>query len=44
MEGLSDEFILSGDEMVDVDNLFSDNEEERAYRRRRGNVCCSDIL
>ena len=28
MEGLSDEFILSGDEMVDVDNLFSDNEEE----------------
>ena len=28
MEGLSDEFILSGDEMVDVDNLFSDNEKE----------------
>ena len=28
MEGLSDEFILSGDEIVDVDNLFSDNEEE----------------
>jgi len=29
MEGLSDEFILSGDEMVDVDNLFTDNEEEK---------------
>lgn len=29
MEGLSDEFILSGDEMVDVDNLFADNEEEK---------------
>lgn len=28
MEGLSDEFILSGDEMVDVDNLFSDEEEK----------------
>lgn len=28
MEGLSDEFILSGDEMVDVDNLFT-NEEEK---------------
>ena len=26
MEGLSDEFILSGDEMVDIDNLFSDDE------------------
>lgn len=29
MEGLSDEFILSGDEMVDVDDLFTDNEEEK---------------
>ena len=28
MEGLSDEFILSGDEMVDVDDLFTDNEEK----------------
>lgn len=29
MEGLSDEFILSGDEVVDVDDLFTDNEEEK---------------
>lgn len=29
MEGLSDEFILSGDEMVNVGNLFTDNEEEK---------------
>lgn len=29
MEGLSDEFILSGDEMVDVDDLFTDNEKEK---------------
>lgn len=28
MEELSDEFILSGDEMVDIDDLFTDNEEE----------------
>lgn len=28
MEGLSDEFILSGDEVVDVDDLFTDNEEK----------------
>ena len=28
MEELSDEFILSGDEMVNVDDLFTDNEEK----------------
>ena len=28
MEGLSDEFILSGDEITDVDNLFTDENEE----------------
>lgn len=28
MEGLSDEFILSGEEITDVDNLFTDENEE----------------